>query len=152
MANLQAALAEAVKPNQHITQLLRFSTYFEYSDLSGLDIDFNNPEKVLVWDELRGVAEKLADIRANISYLTLPIAEESSLRKGTDGKYRTAKGYRYDCGTLIETLVSDDYHDAPYWTITSVEHNGKDYYLVGHKDTPMKGLRVRVRNRPLLWE
>ncbi|MDE6588781.1 MAG: DUF5348 domain-containing protein, partial [Oscillospiraceae bacterium] len=45
-----------------------------------------------------------------------------------------------------------DYHDAPYWTITSVEHNGKDYYLVGHKDTPMKGLRVRVRNRPLLWE
>lgn len=152
MANLNQAFAEAVKLSHSITQFLRFSTYFGYSDLSGLDIDFNNPEEVLVWDELKCIAEKLADIRADISYLTLPVAEESSLRKGTDGKYRTTKRYRYDCGTLIEALVSDDYHDAPYWTVTRVEHNGKDYYLVGHKDTPMKGLRVRVRNRPLSWE
>ena len=44
------------------------------------------------------------------------------------------------CTSVIEALVSDEYHDVPYWTITSVEHNGRDYYLVGHKDIPMKGL------------
>lgn len=40
MADLQAALLDAVKLNQHITQFLKFSTYPEYNDLSGLDIDF----------------------------------------------------------------------------------------------------------------
>ena len=87
-----------------------------------------------------------------ISYLTRPVAEESHLRKGTAGKYRTAKGHYYDCTSVIEALVSDEYHDVPYWTITSVEHNGRDYYLVGHKDIPMKGLRVRVRTQPWPWQ
>ena len=49
MADLQAALAEAVKLNQHITQFLKFSTYPEYNDLSGLDIDFHDGEQVLIW-------------------------------------------------------------------------------------------------------
>ena len=47
MADLQAALAEAVKLNQHISQFLKFSTYPEYNDLSGLDIDFHDGEQVL---------------------------------------------------------------------------------------------------------
>ena len=152
MADLQAALAEAVKLNQNITQFLKFSTYPEYSDLSGLDIDFHDGEQLLIWDELRRITEQLADVQEYISYLTRPVTEESRLRKGTAGKYQTAKGYYYDCGNVIEALVSDDYHDVPYWTITSVEHNGRDYYLVGHKGVPMKGLRVRVRTRPWPWQ
>lgn len=152
MADLQAALAEAVKLNQHITQFLKFSTYPEYNDLSGLDIDFHDGEQILIWDELRRITERLADVQEYISYLTRPVAEESRLSKGTAGKYRTAKGHYYDCTSVIEALVSDEYHDVPYWTITSVEHNGKDYYLVGHKDIPMKGLRVRVRTQPWPWQ
>ena len=124
MADLQAALAEAVKLNQHITQFLKFSTYPEYNDLSGLDIDFHDGEQILIWDELRRITERLADVQEYISYLTRPITEESRLRKGTAGKYRTAKGHYYDCTSVIEALVSDEYHDVPYWTITSVEHNG----------------------------
>lgn len=145
MADLQAALAEAVKLNQHITQFLKFSTYPEYNDLSGLDIDFHDGEQILIWDELRRITERLADVQEYISYLTRPVAEESRLSKGTAGKYRTAKGHYYDCTSVIEALVSDEYHDVPYWTITSVEHNGKDYYLVGHKDIPMKGLQGTAR-------
>ena len=37
MANLQEAFAEAVKLNRQITQFLKFSTYTNYDDLSGLD-------------------------------------------------------------------------------------------------------------------
>lgn len=48
MADLQAALAEAVKLNQHISQFLKFSTYPEYNDLSGLDIDFHDEEQILI--------------------------------------------------------------------------------------------------------
>ena len=44
MADLQAALSEAVKLNRSISQFLKFSTYTEYDDLSGLDIDFADGE------------------------------------------------------------------------------------------------------------
>ena len=48
MADLQAALAEAVKLNRNIAQFLKFSTYTEYDDLSGLDIDFADGEQLLL--------------------------------------------------------------------------------------------------------
>ena len=146
MTDLQMVLSEATKLNQHITQSLKFSTYPEYNDLSGLDIDFHDGEQILIWDELRRIMDKLADVQEYISYLTRPITEVSRLRKGTAGKYRTAKGRYYDCCSSIEALVTDEYHNVPYWTRTTVEHNGEDYYLVGYKGLPMEGLRVRVRS------
>ncbi len=145
MADLQMALAEAVKLNRSISRFLEFTTYPAYNDLSGLDIDFHDGGQLLIWDELRRITERLADVQAYISYLSQPVIEESRLTKGTAGKYRTAKGHYYDCTSVIEALVSDEYREAPYWTITSVEHSGKDYYLIGRKDVPMEGLRVRVR-------
>ena len=36
MADLQAALSEAVKLNRSILHFLKFSTYTDYDDLSGL--------------------------------------------------------------------------------------------------------------------
>ena len=107
MADLQAVLSEAVKLNRSIAQFLKFSTYTDYDDLSGLDIDFHDGEQILVWDELRRITERLADVQEYISYLTRPIAEESRLSKGTAGKYRTAKGHYYDCTSVSEALVSD---------------------------------------------
>ena len=145
MADLQMALSEAVKLNRSITQFLKFSTYTDYDDLSGLDIDFADGEQLLLWDELRRITDRLADVQEYISYLTRPVAEVSRLRKGTAGKYRTAKGHFYDCRSSIEALVTDEYHEVPYWTWTIVEHNGEDYYLAGYKDLPMNGLTVRVR-------
>ena len=89
MADLNMALAEAVKLNRSISQFLKFSTYTEYDDLSGLDIDFADGEQLLLWEELRLITDKLADVQEYISYLTQPITEVSRLRKGTAGKYRT---------------------------------------------------------------
>lgn len=146
MADLQTVLSEAVKLNRSISQFLKFSTYPDYDDLSGLDIDRTDGEELLLLEELRRITDKLADVQEYISYLTRPITEVSTLRKGTSGKYRTAKGHFYDCRSTIEVLVTDEYHEVPYWTRTVVEHNGEDYYLVGYKDLPMKGLRVRVRS------
>ena len=146
MADLQMVLSEAVKLNRSILQFLKFSIYTDYDDLSGLDIDRTDSEQLLLWEELRRITDKLADVQEYVSYLTRPITEVSILRKGTAGKYRTAKGHFYDCRSSIEALVTDEYHEVPYWTRTVVEHNGEDYYLVGYKDLPMKGLRVRVRS------
>ena len=145
MADLQMALSEAVKLNRSISQFLKFSTYTDYDDLSGLDIDFTDGEQLLLWEEIRRITDRLADVQECISYLTRPITEVSILRKGTAGKYRTAKGHYYDCHSNIEALVTDEYHDVPYWTRTVVEHNGEDYYLIGYKGLSMNGLTVRIR-------
>ncbi len=146
MADLNMAFDEAVKLNRDISRFIKFSTYTEYDDLSGLDgIDRTDGEQLLLWEELRIIVDKLADAQERIAYLTRPIVETSRLRKELGGKYQTAKGRVYNCGCSIEALVSDEYHDVPYWTRTVVEHNGEDYYLVGYKGLSMKGLTVRVR-------
>jgi hypothetical protein len=90
MTDLNMAPAEAVKLNRSITQFLKFTTCTDYDDLSGLDIDFSDGEQLLLWEELRRITDKLADMQEYISYLTRPITEVSLLRKGTAGKYRTA--------------------------------------------------------------
>ncbi len=146
MADLQSVLAEAVKLKRSITQFLKFSTYTNCDDLSGLDIDFTDGEQLFIRDELRIIAARLEDAQDYISYLSSPIVEVSRLRKGTAGKYRTAKGHFYDCRSIIEALVSDEYHKVPYWTKTVVEHDGNDYYMVGYKGISLKGLTVRVRS------
>ncbi len=79
------ALSEAVKLNRSIAQFLKFSTFTDYGDLSGLDIDFSNGEQLLLWEELRRITDKLADVQEYIFYLTRPITEVSILRKGTAG-------------------------------------------------------------------
>lgn len=137
MTDLQMVLSEADKLNRGISQFLKFSTYHDYDDLSGLDIDFADGEQILLLDELRRITDRLADVQEYIAYLSRPILEVSLLRKGIAGKYRTAEGRFYDCGSSIEALVSDEYHEVPYWTRTTVEHNGTDYYLVGYKGLSM---------------
>lgn len=145
MTKLEQTFEEAVRLDQGITRFLRASTYFDYDDLSGLDPDTGDGEQLLLWEELRLITDKLADAQERIAYLTRSIVEVSPLRKGTAGKYRTAKGHFYDCRSSIEALVTDEYHDVPYWTRTIVEHDGEDYYLVGYRGLPLGGLTVRVR-------
>lgn len=55
MADLRMALEEAFKLNRDIERFLKFTTYPDYDDLSGLDIDFNDGEQLLIWEELRAI-------------------------------------------------------------------------------------------------
>lgn len=146
MADLQMVLSEAIKLNRGISQFLKFSVYKENDDLSGPDIDFSDGEQCLLWKTLRHITDKLADAEEYISYLIRSIIEVSRLRKGTAGKYWTAKGHYYDCCSSIEVLVTDEYHGVSYWTRTTVERNGENYYLVAYKGLSMEDLRVRLRS------
>ena len=89
--------------------------------------------------------EKLSDVHKQVSYLSCPIQETSQLHRNRDGRYETAHGHYYTSGSRIEALVTDDYQETPYWVWTRVEHDGTDYYLVGHNHICMDGLTVRVR-------
>ena len=146
--NLAKVLEETSKLAPNIRQLLRLSTYHKCDDLSGLEMDLTDPEQLLIRDELRVVMDKLADVEDLITYLNSPIQEVSRLHRNSQGRYETASGRYYCCGSRIEALVTDEYHDGPYWTRTSVEHDGEDYYLVGNKDISLNGLTVRLRSMP----
>lgn len=145
MENINMVFAKAVELSWQIDSLLRLSTYNKCEDLSELDINYKDAEQLFLLDELRVVMNKLADVQDKFSYLKCPIKETSRLHKNKSGKYETRLGHYYSCGYGIEALVSDDYHEVPYWSHTRVEHADGDYYLVGHRDVPLDGLTVRVR-------
>lgn len=147
MLSINDIMAQATALRREITQLLHNSTYPKYDDLSGLEIDYTDCEQLLLLDELRSVMEKLTDVEDTIRYLDLPIQESGQLWKNTEGRYQLDSGFYYCSGSPIEALVSDDWHEAPYWVRTRVEHDGRDYYLVGHRDVCMDGLTVRIRKR-----
>ena len=147
MTTISEILAQASELRSQIDRLLRNSTYRQYSDLSGLEVNRLDSEQLFLLDELQGVMEKLADVEDTIRYMELPVDEISHLHKNGSGRYETSQGFVYCCGCPIEALISDDRYDVPYWTRTSVEHDGSDYYLVGHRDVSMNGLVTRTRER-----
>ena len=145
MADLNMLLKEAQKLNLSIRGILKLSTYEDYDDLSGLHINYEDGQQLFLQSELREVMEKLSDVADRIAYLSRPVMETSRLHKNRSGRYETKGGHYYTSGSGIEALIKDDYQEVPYWVWTSVEHDGKDYYLVGHKNVRLDGLTVRVR-------
>ena len=145
MNDLQNVLKEASAISGDISRLEKLSTYNEYDDLSGLKINYNDCEQLLLLDELRGIMEKLDDAKRRIDYLNKTVKYTGKLHKNESGRYELENGHYYTSGSSIEVLISDDYHEAEYWAKTRVEHNCEDYYLVGYKNISLDGLIARVR-------
>jgi len=55
--------------------------------------------------------------------------------------------HEYTCGNTIEFLYYDSYDEREKWAVSSVEHDGTDYYITGnrYKEVKLDGLTVRVR-------
>ena len=145
MADIKKVFAEAQKLNWNIENLLRLSTFEPYGDLSGLHIDYEDSEQLFLSQELREILEKLSTANHRLKYLSRPVRKTSRLHKNRSGRYETADGHYYTSGQGIEALVPEGYPEVMCWVWTRVEHDGKDYYLVGHHDVCMDGLTVRVR-------
>lgn len=145
MADIKKVFDETLKLDRGIQSLLSFSAFERNGDLSGLHIDFEDSEQLFLTEELREIMEKLSDVHFRLKYLSRPVRETGRLHKNRSGRYETASGHYYTSGQGIEALITDGYPEVAYWVWTRVEHNGNDYYLVGHKDVSMDGLTVRVR-------
>ena len=92
------------------------------------------------------VIDHLLTVQKMVSYLSRPIQETSRLWKNGSGQYETTAGYCFRVGSPIEVLVPDNYHlDKLRWDRTCLRYDGRDYYLEGYPDVPLKGLGVRVR-------
>ena len=147
MKSLAQIMDQAMALKSEISKLLLASTYKEYSDLSGLDINYGDSEQLLQLEVLRDITEKLADIEATLDYMSLPVLEGGQLVKNAVGKYTTNSGHVLHAGSMVEALIADGVYDVPYWSIDRVEYDGTDYYLVKNLNTPMDGLAVRIRGK-----
>lgn len=143
--------------NGSIKEVLRASQYEKYGDLSGVDYSPEDPEENFIATELEGVLEKLDRIEGTLEYLQRPIEATGKLFKNERERYtarptETApdsfiEEWEYTSGQGIEFLYSDPFEERASWRASRVEHNGKDYYIVGYPDIQLEGLTVRRRER-----
>lgn len=147
MKDLGELLEKSQKLNTDIKRLLKESTYLEYDDLSELDIDYKDAEQLLLQEQLWKVMQELEDVSDRLDYLALPIKEVSRLHMNSDGRYETESGQYFTSGCRVEALISDSFRMVPYWVRTSIEHDGKGYFLAGYREVELEGLKVRLRGR-----
>ena len=144
MKTLNDAFREVTKISRDIEKLVKDSKFNEYDDLSGLEFSLDDPDQIQLWDEMKHIMGCLNGIRHDIEYLNKRIIDTGRLQMNSNGRYE-ACGREFTSGSLIEALIDDGYYDVPHWEISRIEHNGTDYYLYGHKDVDLEGLKIRIR-------
>lgn len=144
MNDLEKLLSDAGNLSKSIGELLKKSTYDRYDDLSGLDINYDDKEQRFLLEELKIILDKLDIAKDRIDYLNKPIQHIGELSKNNRGRYELGDK-EFSSGNLIEVLVYDGFYEEERWVRTRVEHNSKDYYLVGFSDIPMQGLLAKIR-------
>lgn len=154
MRTISDLYEELKKLNGSIKSIITASKYSEYDDLSGLEMDTRDPEQRLLREELRSILARLERASSNISYLSQPIAYSGTLHKQANGRYEL-DGCELTSGSGLEVLApceiyseeQNDYIAGVEWIATRLEHNGKDYYLVGYPELELEGLQARKRER-----
>lgn len=138
--------------NESLKDIIHDSEYDEFDDLSGVEMDNKDPEQRLLREELSRVLDYIDRASCTLSYISQPIAFSGTLHKQDNGRYALG-GYELTSGSGIEALVpceiyseeQNEYIEGSEWVASRLEHNGKDYYLVGHKDIQLEGLVARRR-------
>lgn len=145
MVDTKTVLAELHTIKRAISNVVQMTGYAEYGDMSEVSIECET-EDFFLRDEFNLIIDKLADMQARIEYLMLPVVETSTLSRNSRDRFETPSGYELTCGCGIEYLhTAEDENDHTKWCRSSVEHNGKDYYIVGERDLSLSGLLVRIR-------
>lgn len=126
--------------NSDIKRILKSSGYEDYAELT-VDYDSDNPDELMLHTELSGVMSRLDEITRALNYLNSPIKREGVLCKNGNGRYEIGD-YELTSGSPVEVLIYDDRWE---WVSSRIEHDGRDYYLVGARDVDLNGLRGRIR-------
>ena len=152
MRTISELTEELQKLNRSLKSVIKASQFNEYDDLSGLEYDGADPEQLLLVEKYRSILDSLETASSSISYLQQPIAYKGKLTKQANGRFSVG-GYELTCGTGLEVLepceIFKDGHftDGYRWTSTRLEHDGKDYYLVGVTADRLEGMQARIRER-----
>lgn len=97
--------------------------------------------------QYRMLAEQLDAIHRKLEYLSKDVISEGPIFHNSAGRYEMLNGEYFTSGSRIELLVKDDDEDErTYWVLTTIEHNGDDYYAVAlGRETSINGMTARLR-------
>lgn len=129
---------------EDLYRILKKSGYLEDGDLGSVRYDSNDKENAFWVHEAGDIFSKLCQAYRNMEYLDLPVLYEGKLHKHKNGRYWLGD-YEFTCGSALEVLLWDDWEERYKWVYSSIEHNGKDYYLVRGGGVAMEGLVARKR-------
>lgn len=141
--NIQQLYNTVSDHNKQISTILKQSGFDTHNDLYDLDCG-SDPESLMLREELTDVLDRLDIVHNSIDYLNKKIAGEYTLHKNRSDRY-SCDLHEFTCGNRIEFYYYDDDIEKYRWNISTVEHNGSDYYIVGYRDVALDGLKVRIR-------
>lgn len=137
---------ELTRLRTSIRNILWACDYDACDDLSALEIQMDDPDGLFLWDELRGIMRTLDDVQEKIAQINAPVWLSGTLHKNERGRYALpGQEFDFTCGSRIEVLIDDDFHEVPYMASGRIEHNGVDYYFTGCKTMPLEGAYARIR-------
>ncbi len=145
MADINTIYARVAALGRDIESLVQLSKYRESDDLSGVKIDYDDPEQRFLLDETQKIMEALSDVQCNIEYLSRPIEEVSVIHENYSGRYETENGSELVHDTKLEALIYDNERSCYCWKKTRFVKIGDRYCLYDYASIPLDGLTVRIR-------
>ena len=153
MTNIKELVNEMSTFKNEMEKMLEITKYREYEDMSAVKYNNMNPDDMLIMEEYKKILYNISEMDYILEYLNRPVRFEDILILRTDGRYGTSNdSVYYTSGSSIEFLYNEnvvndegEFDCVPVWKISTVEHNGKEYYIVGYPDIRLDNLKVRIR-------
>lgn len=131
-----------VRLNDEINRYLR-----EFGD-SGEKVshDPDDLDEVFLFEQLYHIMEDLYEVQYKLEYILKPVIEQGYIKHNSLGRYELPSGHYFTSGSRCEILYTNKDTGEQYWVITTIEHNGEDYYARAlGKDKDINGMLVRIR-------
>lgn len=114
--------------------------------IEGIKIDEENADQAFLRREYVEVVYNLIDVADRIEYLSKSIIEQGSVFLNEQGRYEFPSGTYLTSGCLCEVLYDDSFYLEERWVVTSIEHNGEDYFATSlGREIPIGQLQFRIR-------
>ena len=108
----------------------------------------DSPDTRFLKESIELLLDPLSEMHSLLSYLETPASAEHILERFKNGRYgyQDINGSRreFSCGQTLEARITDSF-GCLRWVKTRMEHDGDDYFLMGHRSVPLAGLTVRER-------
>lgn len=124
----------------------------KYYDSEELEVDFNNtPDDIQEKESYIEFFDHLVRSIESVDYLAKETEDLGKLYYDSDLNRYCYEDNQLHCGETFEALLPENrFNDYPRWFSTRIESSDKfehsnGWYLVGAKDVPLDGLKVRKR-------
>lgn len=118
--------------------------------IEGVSFPSDGPDTRFLKESIELLLDPFEEMHSLLSYLDTPASPEHVLEKFPNGRYgyRDGKGScrEFTCGQILEARIWDS-SGCQRWVRTRMEHDGFDYFIMGHGSVPLTGLTVRERGR-----